>query len=39
MALRNVAKRSEEMKQIDHQTFLMVQDALANGSTLRPDAQ
>jgi deoxyribodipyrimidine photolyase-related protein len=39
MALRNVAKRSEEMKQIDHQTFLMVQDALANGRTLRPDEQ
>ena len=39
MALRNVAKRSEEMKRIDHQTFLKVQDALANGRTLRPDEQ
>lgn len=39
MALRNVAKRSEEMKQLDHQTFLNVQDALANGRTLRPDEQ
>ena len=39
MALRNVAKRSEEMKQIDHLTFLKVQDALANGRTLRPDEQ
>jgi len=39
MAMRNVAKRSDEQRHLDHQTFLMVQDALANGRTLRPDEQ
>ena len=39
MAMRNVAKRSEEMKRVDHQTFLRVQQALASGHTLRPEEQ
>ena len=39
MAMRNVAKRSEEMKRVDHQTFVRVQEALANGQTLRPGEQ
>ena len=39
MAMRNVAKRSEEMKGVDHRTFLRVQEALTNGQTLRPDEQ
>jgi deoxyribodipyrimidine photolyase-like uncharacterized protein len=39
MAMKNVAKRSDEQRSLDHQTFLMVQDALANGRTLRPDEQ
>jgi len=37
--MRNVAKRSEEMKRVDHRTFLRVQEALTNGQTLRPDEQ
>ena len=39
MAMKNVAKRSDEQRHLDHQTFLNVQDALGNGRTLRPDEQ
>ena len=34
MAMRNVAKRSEEQRDLDHATFLKVQQALAQGLTL-----
>jgi deoxyribodipyrimidine photolyase-related protein len=39
MAMRNVAKRSEEQRSLDHQTYLRVQEALANGTILHPEDQ
>ena len=39
MAMRNVEKRSEEQRQLDHATFLHVQQTLAKGGTLTPENQ
>jgi deoxyribodipyrimidine photolyase-related protein len=37
MAMRNVEKRSEEQRQLDHATFLHVQQTLAKGGKLTPE--
>ena len=37
--MRNVAKRSEEQRDLDHAAFLKVQQALAQGLTLHPEDQ
>lgn len=39
MPMRNLSRRSEEQKRIDHQTYLRVQQALTNGETLHPNDQ
>jgi hypothetical protein len=39
MAMRNVAKRSDEQRELDHLTFMRVQQTLAQGGTLHPEDQ